>query len=104
MAQFIGTNTPLLAAQTYTSKWVSSDYFGSISGSAFADQPGTLYIEQSGDLINADISASYPVPANTGSGYVEQLLLPYVRLRFTNTGSNQTVFRLYSRFIIAGMP
>lgn len=105
MAQFIGSTTPINAGQTYTSAWVNTDYYGSISGAAFSDQAGTVYIEQSGDQIHADISASYTTTANSGEGFVEQLLLPFVRLRFTNTSAtNQTVFRLFNRFILGNMP
>lgn len=105
MAQYIGSTTPLNAGQTYTSGWLNTDYYGSISGAVFSDQAGTVYIEQSGDQVNADISASYTTTANEGQGFVEQLLLPYVRLRFTNTSaSNQTTFRLFNRFILGNQP
>lgn len=100
MPQYIGSSTVLAGGATYTSKWINTDISGWITGSAFADQAGTLFIEQSGDASHADISASYTTVASTGSGYIEQLLLPYVRLRFTNTsGSTQTAFRLFSRYI-----
>lgn len=105
MAQYIGSSTVLTAGSTYTSRWVNSDIHTAICGSVFADQPGTLYIEQSYDGVNADISASYNTTANDGEGYSENLLLPLVRLKFTNTGgSSQTVFRLVSKFLTGEMP
>lgn len=105
MPQYIGSSALLGAGATYTSRWALNDWFAYVSGSVFSDQPGTIYIEQSGDQINADISANYAVTASTGKGFVEQILLPYVRLRFTNTGgSAQTVFRLFSHYQLGNMP
>lgn len=105
MPQFIGSFTPVTAGQTYASRWVNADIYSQISGSVFTDQGATLFIEQSGDANHADVSASYTVTASSGEGYLENLVLPYVRLRLTNTaGSNQTVLRLYNRFVLGNMP
>ena len=74
-----------------------------VGGSVFSDQPGTLYIEQSGDNVNWDISSDYPVVANNGTGFSEEVILAYVRIRFENTGaSDTTVFRLFARTSAAG--
>jgi hypothetical protein len=99
MPQYIGSTANLASTATYTSRWILTDNAPSLGGSVFADQAGTIYIEQSGDGVYADISASYIVTASAGSGFIEDILLPYARLRFTNTaGSDQTVFRLITKW------
>lgn len=102
--QYIGTTTPLLAGATYTSGWALSNTADVVTGSVFADQVGTIFIEQSSDGTNADVSTSYTTTASDGSGISEAILCPYVRVRFTNTaGSNQTVFRLHIRLSSQGV-
>ena len=61
----------------------------------FADQAGTLYIEQSSDGANWDISESISVSANTGQGISREVIGRYVRVRYVNGATAQTVFRLY---------
>lgn len=79
-----------------------TDRADNISGMVFADQAGTVYIEQSADGVNWDISTSYPVTANNGKGFNEPLYGPYVRIRYVNGATAQGTFRLYSRFTSAG--
>lgn len=99
---YFGNNTALGANGTWTSDVKITDRADNISGAVFADQAGTIYIEQSGDGTNWDISSSYPVTANNGSGFTENLLLPYVRLRYVNGGTAQGTFRIFGRFTSAG--
>ena len=99
---YIGTTSPLGANATYVSDAKVTDRADNISGSVFADQAGTIYIEQSYDGQNWDISTDYSVSANDGKGFNESLYAPYVRVRYVNGGTAQGAFRLYTRFTSAG--
>lgn len=99
---YIGNTTPLGANGTYTSDVKLTDRADSISGMVFADQGGTIYIEQSYDGQNWDISTDYAVTASDGKGFSESLLAPYVRIRYVNGGTAQGAFRIFSRFTSAG--
>jgi hypothetical protein len=89
------TTTPLDANGSWTSSTDSSVYTRYICGSVYADQPGTLYIEQSPNGTNWDIVDSYSVSAGTGLKFTVEKVLPYARVRFENGATAQTVFRLY---------
>jgi hypothetical protein len=89
------TTTPLAANGTWTSSTDSSVYTRFICGSVYADQPGTLYVEQSPDGTNWDISTSYSVSAGAGLSFSIEKVLPYARVRYVNGATAQTVFRLY---------
>jgi hypothetical protein len=99
---YSGTASPLAANATYTSNVMVADRADNISGMVFADQAGTIFVEQSADGVNWDISTDYPIPANDGKGFSEPLYGPYVRIRYVNGGTAQGAFRLYSRFTSAG--
>jgi hypothetical protein len=89
------TTTPLAANASWTSSTDSSPYTRFICGSVYADQPGTLYVEQSPDGANWDIVDSYSVSAGTGLKFSVEKVLPYARVRYVNGATAQTVFRLY---------
>lgn len=74
-----------------------------VVGMVFADQAGTLHIEQSMDGTNWDIDTSYTIAANDGKGFKEDIFAPYVRVRFVNGATPQTAFRITARFSSAGM-
>jgi hypothetical protein len=99
---YSGTTTPLAANGVYTSAVMVTDRADNISGMVFADQAGTILIEQSADGSNWDLSTDYPVVANDGKGFSEALYGPYVRVRYINGATAQGAFRLYSRFTSAG--
>jgi hypothetical protein len=99
---YIGTAEPLGANATYTSGTLVTDRADNISGSVFADQTGTIFIEQSHDGQNWDISTEYPISASDGKGFSEALYAPYVRIRYVNGAAAQGAFRLYTRFTSAG--
>lgn len=99
---YIGNSTALPANGTWTSDVKLTDRADNISGAVFADQAGTVYIEQSGDGQNWDISTSYPVTATDGKGFSESLFLPYVRIRYVNGPTAQGTFRVFGRFTSAG--
>jgi hypothetical protein len=97
MTALISDIAPIPAGQTFVSSVQFVQRATQIAGTVFADQAGTIFIEQSGDGVHFDISASYAIAASTGEGFVEDVLAQYWRIRFTNTsGTGQTVFRLYA--------
>ncbi len=103
MARVASSTTPLPANQVYNSGPLYPDLADRVTGVVFADQAGTIYIEQSLDNgTNYDISTSYPVVANTGKGFSEEILLNTVRVRFVNGGTAQTAFRISARVASAG--
>lgn len=105
MAQYLGSSIPILAGATYTSQWNRADIFTAVTGTITADQAGNLFIDQSGDGIIADFTTTVAVTANTVATYNVTFLLPFYRLRMTNTaGTNQTTLRLFSRQVLGNMP
>jgi hypothetical protein len=89
------TTTPLLANKSWTSpvdNWFST---GRLVGTVFADQPGTLYVEQSPDGTNWDVVKYFSVSANAGLGFSVEKVAPYARVRYVNGPADQTVFRLF---------
>lgn len=99
---YTGTTTPLGANATYTTGTLVTDRADQITGTVFSNQGGTLFIDQSADGTNWDVSRQIVVVANTGQGFKEDLYGGYVRLRYTNGGTAQGTFRLHSRFASAG--
>ena len=87
--------TPLGANASWTSAVDSDPATGRIVGSVYADQAGTLYIEQSPDNVNWDIVDSFSVSAGAGFGFSVEKVCPYARVRYVNGATAQTVFRLY---------
>ncbi|MEM4847321.1 MAG: hypothetical protein QW794_06160 [Thermosphaera sp.] len=61
----------------------------------FANQAGTLYVEQSPDGSNWDVSESISVSASVGVAVVREIAARYCRVRYVNGATAQTVFRLY---------
>jgi len=92
---FSYTTTPLAASASWTSSVDDSPYTRFICGSVYADQPGTLYVEQSPDGSNWDIVDSFSVSAGTGLKFSVEKVAGYARVRYVNGANSQTVFRLY---------
>lgn len=93
---FVGTSIPQGTAHTYTSAVGITNMDDTVGGSIFCDQGGTLYIEQSPDGTNWDVSSSYTISAGDGSAFSENLVCPYWRIRYTYTGT-QTAFRVSAK-------
>lgn len=102
MAIFAFSETPLGISETYTGDWRVSDRHDHIVGSVYADESGTCYIEQSYDQVNADVSESIAVTGGTGAIIKKDLVLPYVRVRYANSTTAQTEFRLFAKNSSAG--
>lgn len=101
MSRIANTTTPL-GANAEWKQTIDVGLADTITGSVFADQTGTLYIEQSGDGTNWDISTSHAVVASVGQAFTEPVYLPNVRIRFKNGGTPQGVLRVYTRVTSAG--
>jgi tagatose-1,6-bisphosphate aldolase non-catalytic subunit AgaZ/GatZ len=102
-ALIYGTETPWPAGQTTAT--ISSLAVGeadTIAGAVFSDQPGTLFVEQSGEGTNWDVSSSFTVIATQGVGFKVDALLAYARVRFVPTATNPSAFRLFVRTLSAG--
>ena len=103
MAGFEATRTPLGANETYTSATLMADTYDTIVGTVFADQAGTLYIEQSNNGTNWDLSTSNSISASTGEAISEVIVAPYFRARYVNGATPQTAFRLTVKRSAAGV-
>jgi len=89
------TTTPLAANGEWVSSVDSSVYARFICGSVYADQAGTLYVEQSPDSSNWDVVDSFTVSGGSGVKFSVEKVAPYARVRYVNGSTAQTVFRLY---------
>ena len=87
------TTTALAANASWISPSEEILNFGRITGAVYANVAGTLYVEQSHDNTNWDVSDSWSVSANTGLGFSVELVVRYVRVRFLNGSVAQTTFR-----------
>lgn len=97
MAALIETTASLVGEATYVSPTKTIPRAISITGTVFSNTNGTLYIEQSGDGTDFDVSSSYEITGGTGEGFDLPLLLPHFRIRFHNLSSSaQTTFRIFA--------
>lgn len=95
----VDATTVILAGDaTYTSAAFSLLGYHKIVGTAIADEPGTLYVEQSQDNVNWDLISSLPVNVDLtnprSAGFQIDVLAPFGRVRYVNLATAQTVFRL----------
>ncbi len=83
------------AAETRTSGFVRCDLLSKIFGAAYADQAGTLKVQFSADGVNVDHEEEISISAGAASGgFVVDVVLPYVRLSYTNGASASTASRI----------
>jgi len=96
------TSTPLGANAEYTSVWIDLFYnfWTYFMATVYSDVDGTLYIEQSPDSTNVDRedSLSYTGGSKSGNLLKVQIMMRYVRVRYVNGATAQTVFRLGRRW------
>jgi len=90
------TTTPLGSGASWTSTAEDALGYGRVTVSCFADQNGTLYVEQSPDNTNWDVSSAFNYALNTTQGYSVEIVSRYARVRFVNGASAQATFRLYA--------
>ena len=89
------TTTALAANASWTSTSEEILNFGRITGTVIANVAGTLYVEQSPDNTNWDVSDSWSVSAGVGLGFSVELVGRYVRMRLVNGTAAQTTLRCY---------
>jgi len=96
------TSTPLSANAEYVSSvWdMNTAKVGYLEVMVFTDVDGTLYVEQSWDNENWDYSDSWSVTGGTPLAVKVQIVARYVRIRYVNGGTDQSVFRLGRRISI----
>jgi len=95
MSFIAGSTTPLPANGTYTSSDHLVNGWGKIVGTVYADQAGTLYIEQGADGTNYDSVSSFSVGAGQSFGFMVDVVAPHVRVRYVNGATAQSAFRLF---------
>ncbi len=95
-------NTPLIANASLIVGPIQSGIASKIVGSVWADQPGTLFVEQSFDGTNFDAAITVAVTASTGASIDQDVIAPVFRLRYVNGATNQGRFRLFARTLTAG--
>ncbi len=88
------TTAALGAGAAYIGTAKNCSAYARLVGSVYADQAGTLYIEQSQDGANWDISQSIAVTASTPAGFTYEVLAPKCRMRYVNGAAAQGTFRL----------
>jgi hypothetical protein len=89
------STTPLLADATWTSGVVDTKNYVWIIGSVYSDVASAtdgFKFEFSSDKINWRWVASYTVAAATAKTFSEQTPARYMRMTYTNGGTDQTVF------------
>lgn len=102
MARFESSKTPLAGGGSVTLN-LQTGREDHVVGMVFADQAGNIFIEQSMDGTNWDLSTTYAIAANDGKGFSEALYAPYVRVRYVNGATPQTAFRITARLSSAGI-
>lgn len=93
---------PLQQKETVTIGPIITTNAQNVVGTIFADQSGTLAIQQSFDGEHWDIDQTFAISASMGQGFEVPALAPEARLVFTNGSINQTVMRLFARTSIQG--
>ena len=84
---------PLAPAASITHTVATVAGLGAIMGYVFADQDGTMFIEQSVNGIAFDISTAIPVAASIATPFDVPIYGLTARARFVNGGLAQTIFR-----------
>ena len=93
------TDTPLLNGEIFVGLSQETGDKATISSSVLTDQDGVLYIEQSSDGSNWDLSQSFNVLATVQQSEITVPTYRYARVRFeNNSGSDQTYIRLQTIF------
>jgi hypothetical protein len=87
----------LTAISSWTSDPQSVENADAITGTVYADQAGTLYVEQSNFDGSWDVSSQISVSAASGFGFKEPAVAKLWRIRFVNGAVDQGEFRLYAK-------
>jgi hypothetical protein len=84
----------LTSGEEWSGRYEECSRYASVVLAVKTDQAGTLYIDFSPDSSNTDSTLSFSVSANTNEVHRITVTRRYFRVRFLNSGSNQTFFRL----------
>jgi len=110
---FWDTIAALGAAGVYTGEWQriryiaraavsetpdSSPWAHYVNGLVFADQAGTLFVEQSNDGATVQFQENFPIAAGWagGVGFNRRIFGAWVRVRYVNGAVAQTAFSLFA--------
>ena len=110
------TTTVLAAAATYTGTYrrvfyvpdatLSETPFHTpwaryLTGLTFADQAGTLYVDQSNDGSTTHFTESFAVTAGAAgaAAFLRRVYAPFIRVRYLNGGTLHGSFSLFSLLI-----
>lgn len=102
MARFDATTTPLAGNAVWTSGTLLTDTYDTVTGTVFADQAGTVNVEQSSDGTNWDWNTTVAASAGTGNVINVALVAPYFRIRYVNGATPSTIFRIKVKATAAG--
>ena len=96
------TSTPLDANAEYVSSYddLRVYYWAYVIATVYSDQSGTLYVQQSpnGSDVDMEHSLSYTGGDKENNYLKVQIMMRYVRIRYVNGSTAQTVFRLGRRW------
>lgn len=82
----------------YEGSWSPTGEFIKTRGAVFSNESGTIFIEQStdGSTLVVQTTQAY-TGASYAGGFVEDIVLPYVRVRFMPTAGTTTTFIIWAR-------
>lgn len=87
-------STPLAASGSYTSSAIDGLTLRRVTGTVYADQAGTLNIEESKDGTTYRITATQAITASTPYAFDAIFHSRYIRLNYVNGASAQGAFEL----------
>jgi hypothetical protein len=102
LARITKTSTDNIApgeSGEYDSDWFETGDYNKLVGHVFADQPLTVYLDQSddGETLRVQTTKTYLASLYDG-GFSIEVVAPYFRVRVRNTGnSTTTVFVAWTR-------
>ena len=105
LVYYTDSTTALGASATFTGTardTGSTGYYNKFRAQAYADQAGTLYIEQSRDSSTWRVSATVSVGAGETKQVDVLIYTRYVRVRYVNGGTAQGAFELLSALVGIG--
>jgi hypothetical protein len=93
------TDVPLLNGEIFVGRSQETGDYATLSVGVITDQDGVLYIEQSPDGTNWDLSQSFDVISTVQKSEIVIPTYRYARVRFeNNSGADQTYIRLQTIF------
>lgn len=104
------------SSKTFTSDSLLAMTHDKFTGSVYSTETGSgaggkLYIDQSGDNVwtagtfvsNYTKGGDYSVTDGTPLGFSEEIILPYIRVRYVYTTTQPTTFKLFGRTADSGV-